>query len=579
MPNAFDDLPPTSPEIQAMQQATPEGRPNAFADLATPEWKSGRVKEGNPYAIPKNSPLYGEGEGQMALEGVGRGMTNVVRHAGNLVGLESDQDLASANQLDQPLMNQPAGRFGNVVGEAATLTPAAMGAGAGLGAMGVGPVAGGALEGAGQGALMADPGQKGTGAAIGAITGGAVPFASTAVQKLAYGLTRTPEAQQLIDQGVRLTPGQMNPHGVWNKIEENVRGVPMVGNVVEKARTQAQQDFQRGVIGESAAPGYSMQGTSKDPNELFQEAQDSYAPLYKAAQGFPVSDHIPYGNGPPTPLATALQQASQAKTVGATRATREQASDFLTGQLEAIKDKASATGGLQSDDLIKLRSNISEEMRGAGIDNAGKSYAKLLGGARDQVTNSINSQIPPDAAAALKTANDAYPKLAIIRDAIKRGGDQEQGFTPAQLSQSVKQAAENNEYARGGGLMRDWSSAGRDIFTEQNPKTGASHGTTGTLLGGAYALHHYIPGAQVPAALGSLGALGMIGTQTGREILGGSTAPQQAAQRLGDALKNATTPGQREIAGAVSRSALNRAAALRALNPAHNQQQDNEGQR
>jgi hypothetical protein len=120
--------------------------------------------------------------------------------------------------------------------------------------------------------------------------------------------------------------------------------------------------------------------------------------------------------------------------------------------------------------------------------------------------------------------------------------------------------------------MRDWSSAGRDIFTEQNPKTGASHGTTGTLLGGAYALHHYIPGAQIPAAAASLGALGMIGTQTGREILGGSTAPQRATQKLVEGLTNATTPGQREAAGAVSRTALNRAAALRALNPPQNQQ-------
>jgi hypothetical protein len=110
--------------------------------------------------------------------------------------------------------------------------------------------------------------------------------------------------------------------------------------------------------------------------------------------------------------------------------------------------------------------------------------------------------------------------------------------------------------------MRDWSSAGRDIFTERNPRTGASHGTTGALAGAAYGIHHFVPGMQIPAALGAGGALGMIGTQTGRDILAGQTAPQQGMQRLIEGLQQATTPGQRAIAGATSRAALNRAITL-----------------
>lgn len=592
MPNAFDDLPPTSPELQILQQATPEGRPNAFADLAPAEWKSSRVKQGNPYAIPKDSPLYGESEGQMTLEGVGRGMVNVARHVGNLVSmtdmgatpqerfmmgaggqsppgashpLVSDQDLANAKELDEPLMSQPAGRFGSTIGETAVLTPAVLGGEGALGATGLGArvlasaPARGMAEGAGQGALMSDPGERGAGALTGAATGLAIPAAMTSGQRLAYGLQRTPEAQQLIDQGVRLTPGQMNPEGIWNKIEENIRGVPVVGNVVEHARTQAQQDFQRGVIEEAAAPGHSLQSTSKDPNVLFQEAQDSYKPLYKAAEGFPVQPMIPSQN---QTLAYAMRQAANNKAVGAGADVRQNAQDFLDGQLQAQAEKANATGGWKSEHLIQLRSAINEEIRGAGQDQAGKKYAQLLTNARNQVTNSINSQIPPDAATALKTANDAYPKLAIIRDAIKRGGDQATGFTPAQLSSSVKEASDTNQYARGGGLMRDWSSAGRDIFTERNPRTGASHGTTGTLAGAAYALHHFVPGAQIPAAVGTAGALGMIGTQTGRDILAGQTVPQQATQRLIEGLRQSMSPGQREIAGAVSRTAVNRAATL-----------------
>lgn len=589
MANAFDDIPDTAPAHSGK---------NAFDDLTPPNAfeaaRHARVTQGNPYALPANSPIADEGEGQMMLEGIGRGLMNVGRHVGNLLPitdtgedpqrrflmglgavppdpthpLVSDEDLAAARHLDQPLMSQAAGRLGSVIGETAGITPAAMAASSGLGAIGLGPVSIGALVGAGQGAVMNDPGERGKGALVGAASGAALPLMGHGMDSLIYGVHRTPEAQQLIDRGVRLTPGQMNPEGVWNKIEENVRSVPLVGNVVERARTQAQQDFQRGVIEEAAAPNYHLKSTSKDPNELFQEAQDSYKPLYQAAQGFPVQPMIPTRN---QTLAYALQQEANNKSIGAGAEIRQNAEDFLRGQLEANNERAVAAGGWKSDDLIKLRSGINEEIRNAGIDQAGKKYAQLLKGARDKVTESINSQIPPDAAQALQTANDAYPQLAIIRDAIRRGGDQPHGFTPAQLSAAVKEAADNNQYARGGGLMRDWSSAGRDIFTERNPRTGATHGTTGALIGAGYALHQYVPGAQIPAAAASLGALGMIGTQTGREILGGSTPPQQFAQRLAAALQNSTSEGQREIARTISRSALNRAAALRAFQTPQNQ--------
>lgn len=533
--------------------------------LPTPGMKERREYDPtSPEFQEKYGPTSGMGDVSLMRAGVGQGMMNVVRHAGNLVGLESSQELQNAKALDAPLLNTGAGRFGSMAGESAVLAPAMLGGEAALGTTAMGsrmlgaPILRGALEGAAQGGLMADPGEKLPGMVLGAGTGAAIPATLSAAKRLAYGIQRTPEAQQLMDAGVRLTPGQMNPEGVWNKIEENVRGIPKVGNIVENARMQAQQDFQRQVIEEAAAPGYTLSSPSKDVNELFQEAQDSYKPMFDAAKGFPVQPEI-VNTGQNVSLEKALQQAAARRTVGATKAAREQAADFLDGQLEAFADKAQSTGGWKSDHLIELRSRINEEIRNAGQDQAGKAYAQLLQGARDKVTDALESQLPKDATVALRTANDAYPKLAIIRDAIRRGGDQSQGFTPAQLSQAVREAADNNSYARGGGLMRDWSSAGREIFTERNPRTGASHGTTGALAGLAYGIHHFVPGAQIPAAIGAAGALGAVGTETGRRLISGQTAPQQAAQRLGEALQRMTTPGQREALGVASRTLLNRA--------------------
>jgi hypothetical protein len=499
--------------------------------------------------------------GQLGLAGIGQGMANVGRHAGNLVGLESAQDLKDAAALDKPLLSTGAGRLGALGGETAILAPATMGLEGAMGLTNWGakaisnPIIRGALEGAGQGGLMADPGSKLRGAALGAGTGMVIPTVGMAAHKLSYGIDRTPEAQELLDKGVRLTPGQMNPEGVINKVEENVRGFPIVGNTIENARNRAQTDFQRGVIEEASAPGYKLQNTSTDPNELFQEAQDSYKPLYQAAEGFKVRPLDPARN---KTLARSLQEAANDRTVGAGEDIRQNAQDFLEGQFNAAAEKAQTTGGWKSEHLIQLRSAINEEIRGAGQDQAGKKYAQLLRSARDRVTDSINSQIPPDAAQALQTANDAYPKLAIIRDAIKRGGDQAQGFTPAQLSAAVKQATDNNEYARGGGLMRDWSSTGRDIFTERNPKTGHAFGTAGVL--GYLGLHH--PYITLPAAAAGLG---LVGTDVGRNLVSGQTAPQLYSQKLIEALQGSMSPATQTALGVSSRTALNRAFARHLL--------------
>lgn len=539
-------------ELSQLLQQMQQQQDRAYMEHTIP---SARTPD---YLLNQNNPLYGSTIPQRLRIGIGRGMANVGRHAGNLVGLVPDESIAESNRLDAPLMDTGAGKIGSMIGETAPLVPLTMGASSALGATGKlgealvnNPISNGAFQGALQGGLMADPGKKLTGTTIGGITGATIPTITGLFGKLLRGVNRTPEAQQLLDEGVRLTPGQMNPEGVTNKIEENMRGWPVVGNVIEKARNQAEGDFKRKVIQAASAPGTTLQTTGNDVNELFQEAQKSYKPFYAAAEGFPVTPEI-HNVGSNQPLIDALIKSANSKGAGATRASREQAQDFLEGQFEAIMDKAKSAGGMTSDHLIQLRSNINEEIRGAGYDNAGKAYAKLLRSARDKVTEALESQLPPEATASLKVANDAYPKLAIIRDAIKRGGDQPNGFTPAQLSQAVKSATENNEYAQGGGMLRDWSSAGRDIFTQRNPHTGSAL-TTGALLATAAAHSPYIT---IPAA----GAgLGLIGTNAGRNFLSGQTGWQEGARKLFDSVNPNFAPETQSLLRSISGTALSRA--------------------
>lgn len=74
-------------------------------------------------AIP--SATEGMSTSQLFLAGVGKGMTDVSRGIGQRLGMVSEEDVAKARQLDQPLMETTAGTVGNVVGGIAPALPTA----------------------------------------------------------------------------------------------------------------------------------------------------------------------------------------------------------------------------------------------------------------------------------------------------------------------------------------------------------------------------------------------------------------------------------------------------------------------
>src|SRR5579859_791387 len=207
--------------------------------LALANAGTGAVSSGQPGQSPQDryDPTDGMSTTDRVMAGIGRGMVNIGRHAANLVGLESDQDLAAAQRLDAPLLNTTAGKVGNFVGETAATLPAMGGAELALGKLGAGALLRAAGSGAAQGVLTADPGQRLQGAAVGAGAGTILPGATAALGKVARGFTRTPEAQALINAGVdRVTPGQMNPTGGLSRMEQTLSETPVVGGMLKNAR-------------------------------------------------------------------------------------------------------------------------------------------------------------------------------------------------------------------------------------------------------------------------------------------------------------------------------------------------------
>lgn len=507
-------------------------------------------------------PTSGQSAFSLARAGVGQGMTNVVRHVGNLVGLESDQGIRNAKELDAPLLNTLPGRLGAIGGETSLIVPATMGGEMAAGTTALGtrilasPVLTGTLEGAGIGATMGDPGERAKSALVGALSGAAVPAATAIGKRLAYGLKRTPEAQLLLDQGVSLTPGQMNPKGSMNLIEQSADRVPGVGPLIDASRENAEQQFGRAVIQQGAAPGAVIK-PSHNINDMFDQAAQSWDPIYAQVHGYPIRPVI-MNQGANVPLSNALEQASR---VPGLRAGQQRAiNDRLQSWLQTLP------GNPMSEDFIgrnSIRSLIRNEERNLGrAVNAGQTDAPLIREAYERaeraVTNTLESQLPADAATVLRNADQGYSQLKIIQNAVAAAKDNSAGLTPSKLSTAIAQSTDKSIYARGGGgPLRDLASAGTRVFETTVPPTGVR--TAAALAAGG--LGYTSPHLALPAmAAGGTGALLAAATPLGRRIAAGQTLPQTVAQKLIGALTSSTQPWQRELVGLTARSALNRAA-------------------
>ena len=496
------------------------------------------------------------------LSGVGQGMTDLVRHAGNLVGLESGQDLANAKKLDAPLLNTTAGKVGNFIGTTAALAPLGMGAGAALGRAGAlgarlagSPVLSGVIQGAGQGALMADPGQHLQGALTGGALGGVLPGAGKVIGKLARGVARTPAAQTLLDEGVSLTPGQMNPRGIANRMEQALEGAFGVGDLVQNARENGMHQYTRAMVGRSMAPGAKLPDDMHDFNDMVDEAAKSFDTAYDAGKGFPAAPKIMNAKGPDVLLSNAIAAAGKRARAGVSPQEQASAVQNVQDLLKQTIADAKQSGGMKSDDLLKLRSTVRELGRGEDTTtNPGRAKAALYGDIEKKLTEAIDSQLPPKASQAVKDADAQYGKFAIIRDAAKAAKDAPGGPTPFQISTAIAKNTPPNTYARGGGANRDLAKAAREVFQSNVPRTGlAGIGRLALPLAAAAGPTMSHPLVAGPA-LGGMAALTL--TPWGRLAAAGNTTAQRALAGGLDRLSGAIPTKVANLPGLYGRSAL-----------------------
>lgn len=402
------------------------------------------------------------------------------------------------------------------------------------------------------------------GGTAGGVMGAAVPAALSGGRSLWRGIVKpTQAAQYLRSKGVPLTVGQMNPKSKLAQLEEVATSYGGIGPEIEAQRAAGSAGWQNVVLDEARPPGMPRLNTELPISERLADAyagfDDAYAPSRgvqvtpKTSSGVPLAPPVepppaprprkvprgekapvildefgrpmarpepaPIPEPPPSPPSV-FDTVVQDPSVLATADERGVVKRFLDNELTLLSRQADG-GTVSSDAILKMRSNVrdalADKMKAAQFDQA-----KLLQNAERQLTDVLESSLPPESMAALRAADAKYAQYKRVEDAVARSGDQPDGFTPSQLSAAVRASMEKGAGARGGGgELRSLAAAGRKVFDARVPKTGARLLAT-------------FPPLRWPMAVMSYSA-NLPGPQ---RFLLGETAPQRAGQSVEAALAN-----------------------------------------
>jgi hypothetical protein len=299
------------------------------------------------------------------------------------------------------------------------------------------------------------------------------------------------KAQNLLNQGVDLTPGQ-KMGGALKRLEDKLISYPMVGGMIENARKAGIESFDKAAFKRVLEPigGKVPDVTGREGMEIVEnQVKHTYNELlpklnFKATSEFntQMADLRNMAQGLPNNLGDTFN--TNIDQIIAKRMSKNGTMDGIN-----FKEAESDLSGLAKDYLSS--SSASER-------NLGKAFRQALVNLRTSLAESN-----PQKAQELSDVNKAFANLSVVRKAASMANTQDM-FTPSQLANAVKAAdtsAGKNRTAQGKALMQDLTDAGVSVLPSKVPDSGTASrmnvGPTGIAIGAA----SYLPYAALQASM------------------------------------------------------------------------------
>lgn len=359
------------------------------------------------------------------LSGVGKGMTDLARGAGQLVGIVSDEDIAESSRMDAPLMKTGAGKAGTLSGTIATALPAAFIPGANT-------YAGATLTGMGLGALqpttkdesrLMNIGLGGVGGAGGQLAGRTLGSGYRAVKGLLapffksgqHGIAartmqafagNADEAARNLAAAREIIPGSVPTSAEAAKDA----GIAQLQRSLTNASPQLADDLAQRALEQNAARMAALQRVTGTPDDLASAMSTRSAmgrELYKDALGQKVRvDQT---------LKSLTSRPSMKEAIGrAAKIAQEEGQPF--GNLFDKTGKFASVKGLH---YVKMALDDMLDDVSSGI---GKTQQRALAGTRDQLLKWLDKANPAYAQARSAFAEASKPinRMQVGQEILKR---------------------------------------------------------------------------------------------------------------------------------------------------------------
>lgn len=449
-----------------------------------------------PYRIAQGMADPALSVAQMAGHAVGKpeGIDSYVNQIAEGASVGRGYDPARGDAPFDPA--RMAGNIAIIAPMAAALTPAA---GPGMGSQMLAGASAGARFGLlnpvehGSDNFLVDKAKQGLAGAV----GGAVAAPITAGIGRVLAPKGNAVADDLAAKGVQPTIGQ-RLGGAWNSLEEKAMSVPIIGDAIGAARNRARVQFNTAAINEAIAPiKQTVKGAGFDAvDEAHRAVSSAYDDALAKLKGVALDNQL---------------QGELASLRGlAGNMPDDMAKAFEKTLANRILNRVSPAGGIEAQTFKEIDSELdklaAEYMRSslASERQLGGAFAEL-----SQILTHAAGRQNPQAAGAVKAADDAFARLIRIENAAKAAKSTEGVFTPGQLLSGVMQAdrsARKNAVGRGTSLMQKFASDAQQVLGNKVPDSG----TTGRALGAALLAGGVggAAGAGVPGGLPALLALG-----------------------------------------------------------------------
>lgn len=384
-------------------------------------------------------------------------------------------------------------------------------------------VAGQAALGAGYGAVTS-PGDRQSGAVVGALAGGAGAGISQGMQGI-FRAAKGSFAEGLQQEGVPVTMGQTI--GGVGKVLEDASAT--LATNVSKRQNEAVRQWATNIINSTLPGGKKVQPGSSAINDASQVFDDAYD------KAFQLAGQIKPDNTLRTELLTLFQTVKPKLTPTDSKELGEQlqrvGGEFKTGSLDprALRDLRRSYTSLATDAANNGNNRLSE----AYTDTAA-------------ALTSLVGRNSPKAAAELAVIDSKYGQFLRVQRAAGKIGAEEGMFSPQQLRSSIReldQTADKRAFARGTASpeLRQMAEQGADVLGPTIPPVGP--GTAQRMMlpvvTGSAGMAYGSGNPYLLAPIAPYAAAGLLYTKTAQQALTGALPGQSLMSGAGPAFATA----------------------------------------